>query len=105
MCNMTTNIEDAPTGYLMRWRQPGIDDLETTDSRVFHDLDEILDICRRVNLRWKGEVERWPVEFALSPKGKPIREVQDVRGLCGFTHPRRMRRSRSSQRAQGALTT
>ena len=93
----------ATTGYLMRWRQPDIDDLETTDSRVFHDLDEILDTCRRVNRRWRGEVERWPVEFELSPKGKPIREVQDLRGLCGFTHPRRKRRRRPSQRAQEVL--
>jgi len=102
---MTTDIEDARTGYLMRWRQPDIDDLETTGSRVFHDLDEILGICRRANFRWKGEVDRWPVEFQLSLKGKPIREVQDLRGLCGYVNPRRERRNRPSQRAQGVLTT
>ena len=97
---MTTKIEGAPTGYLMRWRQPDIDDLETTDSRVFHDLDEILATCRRVNRRWRGEVQRWPAEFELSPKGKPICEVQDLRGLCDLSHPRRDRRNRRSQGVQ-----
>ena len=102
---MSTDIKDVPTGYLMRWRQPDIDDLETTDSRVFRSLDEILDTCRRVNRRWKGEVERWPVEFQLSPRGKPIREVQDLRHLCGFTHPRRKRRGRPSQGVQRTLSS
>ena len=91
----------ASNGYLMRWRQPNIDGLETTRRRVFRDLNEIIALCRRANLRWKGEVERWPVEFVLSPKGKPIREVEDLRPLCGFNHPRRKRHSRPSRGAQG----
>lgn len=36
--------------------------------------------------------EWWPVEFLLRPKGKLVREVQDLRDLCGFTHPRRKSR-------------
>lgn len=50
-------ITDRTTGYVARWRQPKLDNLETTDTRVFHDLDEALDLCRRVNEHWNGEVE------------------------------------------------
>ncbi len=80
-------------GYLLRWRQPTMDDVETTErGRIWRDLDELVDICRSRNEKWENAAEYWPVAYDLKPKGGLANEKEDLRHLLGFTHPRRQRK-------------
>lgn len=68
--------------FRTRWRQSGFSG-ETTGV-VDLAFDEALDLCQRVNVKWRGDVEQWPVAYEIDRHGKPAKEIEDLRHLFGF---------------------
>ena len=80
----------AGVGYTIRWRQEGYSG-EITGHVVYGGLDEVRDLCKRVNARWQGDIEQWPVEWNVDEHGVRIGEAGDLRRLVGVrgAHKRR----------------
>lgn len=71
-------------GYTVRWRQEGYDG-EITGRVVYDSLKDIVEKCTRINTRWAGEIEQWPVEWNVDKAGKRIgEEAGDLRRLVGI---------------------
>lgn len=61
--------------FLMRWWQVPFAS-PTTGDRVYPDLDSLLELCRRRNSLWGPEDDwSWAVEYSLTPRGKPTKEI------------------------------
>ena len=71
---------DGPVGYKCRWSQQGFAGTVTGDV-VYRDLDECLDLCRRFNKKWQGQVKQWPVRFTLNGTGVALGELGDHQHL------------------------
>ena len=69
---------------------------------------EVIRVCQKVNSRWQGQLEQWPVQYELTQvDGKAkIDEVAELRGLVGLSEPSqglRGTRQRPAESLQGSL--
>ena len=72
---------DVPVGYKCRWSQQGFTGTTTGDT-VYRDLEECLDLCVRVNMKWgPSGIQQWPVKYKLNETGVAVREIEDLRHL------------------------
>ena len=82
------------TFYMIRWRQRQSEKPygffgTVAGAARSDDLEEVIRVCQRVNGRWQGQLEQWPVQYELTQvDGKAkIDEVAELRGLVGLSEP------------------
>ena len=101
------------TFYMIRWRQRQSEKPygffgDVTGAARFDDLEEVARNCWKVNARWQGQLEQWPVQYELTTvDGKAkIDEVAELRGLVGLSEPAQGSRGtaqRPAKSLQGTL--
>ena len=86
------------TFYMIRWRQRRSEQPceffgTVTGTSQFHDLEEVIQVCQKVNDRWQGQLEQWPVQYELIQVDgtAKINEVAQLRGL-GLSEPSQLAR-------------
>ena len=81
---------DILIGYTVRWRQRQKPDKRSlsewfepvTGRAIFDDLDQAIELCRKVN-RFEG-IQQWPVKWELVKSGVKSKELEDLRHQMGF---------------------